>query len=275
MTNAAPLPYDMGNAGDLIKHGLIAEFCEWWLETHNSVFTFIDPFGGRTCVSPPNIEVSRRIQQLVPCALKRAQQDYKHCYYGSSNVIKQTVQGMNRQALIKISDRDEKAVQDLLDAGFELFNHKAFQRNDSFSILDCSLSPGTASLLLLDPFDDFLPEFASVLVPGLPDFILNNGVPVALFVLCEDWNSGLGSKWQSLKDEYLAHELIYLSLACNKIPSSPVKGEARYHSEVLLLLPANDGQGRIHYLVNRLQTFAELLGAVLGQTVRFKCNWVD
>ena len=35
---AERLPYDMGNAGDLIKHGLIAEFAEWWLATNKSDF---------------------------------------------------------------------------------------------------------------------------------------------------------------------------------------------------------------------------------------------
>jgi hypothetical protein len=270
-----PLPYDMGNAGDLIKHGLLAEFCEWWLQTHNGVFTFIDPFGGRPCASPPHGEVVRRVQRLESCALTRAQQDINHCYYGSGNVIKHSALAMQRQAIVRISDRDKAAFQELVQAGFDAFHHKAFQPQESFSIVDCRLAASNASLVLLDPFDDFLADYASTIAPKLPGFILTSGVPVALFVLCEDWNSESGLKWQRLKESYLAPELIYLSLACSKIPAAPVKGESRHHSEVTLLLPPGDDEGRLKNLVYRLQTFSELLGAVLGQRLRFQCSWVE
>ena len=270
-----PLPYDMGNAGDLIKHGLLSEFCEWWLQTHNGLFTFIDPFGGRPYVSPPHREVVRRVQRLESCALTRAQPDIGHCYYGSGNVIKHSALAVQRQAIVKISDRDKTAFQDLVEAGFEAFHHKAFQRQESFSVIDCRLTATSASLVLLDPFDDFLAEYASTIVPKLPEFISASGVPVALFVLCEDWDSGLGLKWQSLKESCLAPELIYLSLACSKIPAGSVKGELRYHSEVILLLPPGADEGRLQDLVYRLQTFSELLGAVLGQRIRFQCSWVE
>lgn len=29
---AASLPYDMGNAGDLLKHGVLAEFVRWYCD---------------------------------------------------------------------------------------------------------------------------------------------------------------------------------------------------------------------------------------------------
>ena len=41
------LKYTIGNAGDIIKHGLLAEFVAWWSETHaNRVLRMADPFGG-------------------------------------------------------------------------------------------------------------------------------------------------------------------------------------------------------------------------------------
>ena len=41
------LRYDMGNAGDLLKHGVLAEFVRWRREREES-FRFIDLFGGDT-----------------------------------------------------------------------------------------------------------------------------------------------------------------------------------------------------------------------------------
>ena len=43
---AMTLPYDMGNAGDLLKHGVLAEHVRWhavWA----CRFDFLDPFGGK------------------------------------------------------------------------------------------------------------------------------------------------------------------------------------------------------------------------------------
>jgi len=274
---AEPLPYDMGNAGDLIKHGLIAEFCEWWLENYNGIFRLIDPFAGRPYVSPPNPEVSRRIQQLAPCALKRAQRDIDRCYYGSGNVIRQVAQVMNREAQVYISDRNEKAIADFLEAGFLRINCKGFNHQESFSILDCAFDPDKPSFLLLDPFDDFLPEYASSQVPKLREFILNNGVPVALFVLFQEESSAqengdLARKWQALKDAYLARDIFSISLTCPKLPSSVVAGETRFDSEITLLLQVGYGSESFRTLTERLQMFSELAGKILGRPVRFACG---
>ena len=40
-----PLPYDMGNAGDLLKHGVLAEYVRWQCELGLPP-RFLDPFGG-------------------------------------------------------------------------------------------------------------------------------------------------------------------------------------------------------------------------------------
>lgn len=49
---AKPLPYTMGNAGDLIKHGLISEFLNWYLKKDHKQTNFYDPFGGRPWQEP-------------------------------------------------------------------------------------------------------------------------------------------------------------------------------------------------------------------------------
>lgn len=70
---AQPLPYDMGNAGDLLKHGLLAEFTQWWCRLNAKPLRFIDPFGGRPWAVPPVPRVVERVTALAGCALFAAQ----------------------------------------------------------------------------------------------------------------------------------------------------------------------------------------------------------
>lgn len=63
------LPYDMGNSGDLLKHGVLAEFVRWQCESRES-FRFIDPFGGEPWSEP--------VPEVVPRVLALP----KDCRYG-------------------------------------------------------------------------------------------------------------------------------------------------------------------------------------------------
>ena len=159
---AERLPYDMGNAGDLIKHGLLAEFTEWWLSIKKSDFVFLDPFGGRPYVLPPHPEVIRRLHKLSDCALKRAQPDIANRYYGSAKIVKNIATSTDHVAHVKVSDRNQAALDDLLNEKFELIELAGFDRQESFSIIDSKVPAHLASLLLLDPFDDFI--FSSCLL---------------------------------------------------------------------------------------------------------------
>ena len=272
---AEPLPYDMGNAGDFIKHGLIAEYCEWWFSVNQGMFKFVDPFAGRPYVSPPHPEVARRLHQLPECALKCAQPGDADRYLGSGSIIKNIALQLQRRASVKVSDRNALALCDLLSEGFESIAYDRFNTQESFSILDADVSVNDASFILIDPFDDFLPDYANSVVPKLSQFIVTRGMPVALFVLCKDWNSALGFNWQRLKNLHLTPELTYLSIVCGKIEPSQVKGESRYNSEVILLLPPDYAKAHLGSLLTRLQNFRKPLGGILGQAVSLKCNCVE
>ncbi len=67
---AASLPYDMGNAGDMIKHGLLAEYVEWWCVSQRKRIKFLDPFGGRPWLEPPHeatlLPLLHRQPRLLP-----------------------------------------------------------------------------------------------------------------------------------------------------------------------------------------------------------------
>ena len=267
--NVLPLPYDMGNAGDLIKHGLVAEYVQWWLDNHDGDFLFVDPFGGRPYIAPPNEIVIRRLDQLPDCALKQAQPHYHSRYYGSGNVVRNIAEQNNRTAEVLISDRDPAALDNLLGAGFRQLQWKGFDPQDSFSIVHSmpDKNNGEVSLLLLDPFDDFLSDYAVTLVPELTAFITEYAIPVMLFVLCRKWNNDIGLMWQQLRERYFSPYFPQVSLTCEKIPGSTVKGEANFASQVVLLLPSDWYNNRLTDLVSRLHMFSDGLGQVLGQPI--------
>ena len=54
------LPYDMGNIGDLLKHGVLAEFVRWQCELGRS-FRFFDLFGGE----PEGPAVARTCRRVL------------------------------------------------------------------------------------------------------------------------------------------------------------------------------------------------------------------
>ena len=267
---AERLPYDMGNAGDFIKHGLIAEFTEWWLSINKSDFVFIDPFGGRPYVSPPHSGVIRRLQQLPDCALKRGQPEIANRYYGSANLVRNIVTKVNRNVVIKVSDRNQKAMEDLLNEGFEPIQFDGFDSQNSFSIIDCKLSKHEVSLLLLDPFDDFLSQYADSVIHWLAGTVSTLRVPVLVFVLCKDWESEAGLKWQQLQARFLLPDLMQFSLACSQISESIIKGETNFNSEAVLLLPPGYGEEYLDQLTNRLQNFSVKISNVLKRDVVFK-----
>ena len=75
------LPYHMGNAGDLLKHGVLAEFVRWQCGL-GVPLRFMDPFGGEPWTRPVP-EVARRVRALSAGALWLAQSDIDNGRYCS------------------------------------------------------------------------------------------------------------------------------------------------------------------------------------------------
>ena len=83
------LPYDMGSAGDLLKHGMLAETLR-----HRLVFRqkqpirFLDLFGGEPFGSQSSGETVQR-GQVSECALQDEQPDNRDGkYYGSGMLVR-------------------------------------------------------------------------------------------------------------------------------------------------------------------------------------------
>ena len=68
------LPYDVGNAGDLLKHGVLAEFVRWRLKGNaQRNVRFLDLFGGLPESVNVRCEVIGRVGELRGTALGETQ----------------------------------------------------------------------------------------------------------------------------------------------------------------------------------------------------------
>lgn len=226
---------------------------------------FIDPFGGRPWQEPLNYEVSKRILNLNNSALYQAQKKPKSRYYGSGFVVKNSL--MNQQCNIRIlvSDRDELALSDLIMEGFEQFKDQCFQKENAFTILDCQLSGSNPSLILIDPYADFIDE-AEKIFPKIANFIEKTNSPLALYLLNDERNS---DKFSILRKKHFSGQFNQLSLYCPKLLNTSVKGESKYSSEILLLLPKKRFIETIDSLKVKLNEFSIKLSKILDTTIIF------
>jgi len=265
---AEPLPYNMGNSGDLIKHGMIAEFTEWSCRHNQKPFVFYDPFGGRPWIETPHKKVTERMKKLKDCALANAQPEPDIRYYGSGHIVKNVAHYAGCSAKVLVSDRNKDALDDLTKSGLERISHKDFNPEDGYSLLGCNLSKNNTSLLLLDPFSDFL-ESSTQLVPKIVNFVGETEVAVALFVLSDDSMSVVYREFNKLRESESIDSIFQLSFSCLQLINTGIGGEEKYRSEIILFLPAKYKNSQLEELKNNLKNYAGLLTQVLGQEIQF------
>jgi hypothetical protein len=261
MAKIMSLPYDMGNAGDLVKHGLLAEFARWCCEHESQPLRFLDPFAGRPWVGPPNPEVARRVQALPPCALRTAQADPSNRYYGSAFVVLNAARSIGGVADVFVSDSDPSARRAFDEVGLKNLTCCGFSSSDGFTILDADC-PG--DLVLLDPFSDFLPKRAADVIPKIS--VASRRMACVLFVLNLDPNNSVGQRYRRLRTEHLASAW---SLHCPKLPDRGVAGESRYEVDVLLTWQRLRDHPKRDQLRDRLGAFSTHLSSVLAAEIVF------
>lgn len=264
---AEPLPYDMGNSGDLIKHGMIAEFTQWWLLHNQAPFIFYDPFGGRPWGEPCK-KVTERLLMLKNCALGIAQPEPNTRYYGSGHIIKKIAHYAGGSSQVFISDRNKEAIDDLIESGLERITLEGFISENAYSILDCNLTSNNANLLLLDPFADFLENYEK-LFPKITAIVALNEVAVALFVLSDDSLSFAYEKFNDLRKRESNERILQLSFSCPKLQNTGIKGEEKYCSDIILFLPAKYRIPQLDILRKSLNRYSEMLTQVLNQEIQF------
>ena len=265
------LPYDIGNAGDLLKHGVLAEFVRWRCELHTSV-RFIDLFGGVPW-EPPIAEVVRRVRALPDCALRTAQTGLDvNRYYGSGFVARHAAEaGGLRGVRVLTGDRDPARRARLRAAGLSMIEEDfpgcgpGAGHYDGYAALAKIVGRTNHSdLVLIDPFAEFLPRHARTVVPQLAE--LASCSSVLLFALNLDPRNQIGRQFDALLEEHLPGAW---RLTCPPLVDHGVKGESKYHAELVLAVPPllSYGRGRevskLSTLQERVTAFAEHLSGVL------------
>ena len=270
-----PLLYDMGNAGDLLKHGALATFVDWFLgRPGEKRVRYADPFGGRPWGKLKD-ETRKRLHKLSSAlpVIQSAQPHWQNGnrYYGSSHVVRNVAKAAKAQAVVLASDKDELARGDLEASGIDLIE-TTFERYDpanGFGILDEQYD-GRFDLILLDPFGNFLlNEFGRRNRTQTGHFTSisravkrNSDLCVMLFVL--------DKKDNHIHDSYLEEKEklkdFSFSLRCPKLKKTGVRGEDGYNTEILLISKRfAERTTSIEELKRRLRNLGRTLETVLPE----------
>lgn len=267
------LAYDMGNAGDLLKHGVLAEFVRWQCEQGKS-FRFIDLFGGEPW-GLPSVEVVRRIQQLPEgLALKAAQPDIgKGRYYGSGYLVRNVAKNARgRDVRVFVNDINPEHRQQLRESGLPLLDEEfslgtGLGQYDGYNVFE-KIVPQIKEddLVLIDPYAEFLSKKAEAVVPQIGKVI--KCASVLLFALNQDPCNQCGRRFDALLKEHLPDAW---RMTCPPLRDCQVRGESKYHAECVLAaypFPEHKNDQDVTGLRKRLDTLAEHLADLLAQQLK-------
>lgn len=258
-----PLPYTMGNCGDLIKHGLLAEFINWYSQNINKELTFYDPFGGRPWQNPIHSEVLRRIKLLKPCALKLAQ-DSNDLYYGSGHIVKNISRRLSTKVQVLTSDRDDQARKDLSYTGLPLISLNGFKPEDAYSIFNADREEN--ALILIDPFYD-LEYINQVILTEIEKVVINTATSVVLYVLYDDNEIDNWSIFQNMNQILSQKNVRAISLECKAMEKSPIKGESKFHSYVILYASNQYPDEKLCVLKKEISDYAKKIESVIEHLI--------
>ena len=267
-----PLPYDMGNAGDLVKHGVLAEYVRWQCEL-GLPLRFLDPFGGEPW-GPAAPEVARRVRALTTGALRAAQTGIEGgLYCGSGLVVRHIAAKAGTKARILSGDASSARRERLRASGLgmldEVFSARADAEHDSkadydgYRMLDAIVEGAEAGdLVLIDPFfDDFVGSRAAEVVPSVAR--ITERAVALLFVLNPNPDDADGQRFDALLRQHLPEAW---RVVCPPIRDTGVRGEATYHAEIVLAggfrVGAKAG-GDAGVLQRRLADYTRQLAATL------------
>ena len=265
------LPYDMGNAGDLLKHGVLAEFVRWQCSL-GIPLRFMDPFGGEPWGRLAPV-VERRVRALEPSALHAAQSDIdRHRYYGSSLLVRRAAEAAGgRRISVLGSDACAQRRERLRACGVTMLDEALpeigvsserdrYDGYHAFEVIARNVMEG--DLALIDPFvDDFVERRARVVVPQMA--AMAERATVMLFVLNENPQSPTGRRFDALLADLIPGAW---RVTCPPLKGTGVRGESRYHAEVVLaasLLRDPEREREVASLRRQLTDYLARLARVL------------
>lgn len=228
------LPYDMGNAGDLLKHGVLAEFVRWQCEQGKS-FRFFDLFGGEPC-GKPVAEVAARVHALQECTLRAAQTgiDADH-YYGSGLLVRKVAEQTGSGSVRVFTDDSCPARRERLRASGLLILSEEFPdygggEYDGYAAFGKIIEEAKdGDLVLIDPFAKFLKDKAKTVVPQMEE--MAKRASVFLFALNLNPHNSVGRMFDDLLKKHLQGAW---RMTCPRLPKRGIKGESKYDAEIVL-----------------------------------------
>ena len=233
---AMTLPYDMGNAGDLLKHGVLAEYVRWHCGL-GLPLRFLDPFGGEPW-GDVKVEVARRVRALTDSALRMGQVGIDGGrYYGSGLLVRRTAEASGcARVVVLAGDACAARRGRLRNAGLGMLEDEFARRktdvgHDGYDALtEIVRGAKRGDLVLIDPFfDDFLEERASAVVAQMAEMAAVGGA--LLFALRPDRGDDAGRRFDALVSEHLPGAW---RMSCPPVADTAVRGESKYHVEVVL-----------------------------------------
>lgn len=222
------LPYDPGNAGDLLKHSWLAATVRWLLQRDMAVFDYADPFAGEWEYDPAP-GVRKRLPLLRGTALALYSHDAwrRGRYLGSTGLVGSIGEHEGREIRIWVGDRCEERVRRLID---RRACRSLAEPSDGYAVLE---SAGSYSLILLDPFSDFLDQAEQVL-PRIVARAWKSSV--LLSVLSASHDSAGHERYRSALQELCQGEhLTAIMGGLPALPDSDIRGEANHAAEVVLM----------------------------------------
>ena len=272
------LPYDMGNAGDLLKHGVMAEFLRASLIFRPAQpIRFLDLFGGEPYCDGVCEEIVERVNGLSGCALNEAQTDIRDgLYYGSGMLARKLGDRFGDRLSVVASDGDEGRRKRLRDSGLKMLGDEfpelaALDAYDGYAALDViQHETSRKDLILIDPYAEFLKPCqngqnrAESVIPIMEKMAQCSAV--LLFALNLNPFNRVGRRFDALQRANLSGAYI---MTCPPIRQSGIKGESKYFADVILAAPgAFRNESETVYFRSRLEALAGKLACTLKLSER-------
>ena len=266
------LPYQMGNGGDLLKHGVLAEFVRWRCVLGTAIRLF-DLFGGEPFDDAVPDRIVHRIGAMQNTALYKAQDEIsKGRYYGSGKLVQRLAdQHQGSEASVYVADRDSQRRKRLRESGLRMLSEifpgidSGPRAYDAYEALGRIINGTRAGdIVLIDPFDEFLPEKASETIPKMAE--MAQTATLILFALNRDPQNSVGRQFDRLLERHFGGALI---MTLPPLRDSPIRGESNCYVDLVLAGPetGNDSITSAEF-TRRLNGFSRKLTAALGLSNR-------
>ena len=286
------LQYDMGNAGDLLKHGALSIIVRWWCRhygTSKNPLRFVDTFGGCPWEEVENASIKKRLIDINDDFVRNCLWDKNmdsNLYYNSVHIVARAVKEVAGKVKAKIytSDKNEIARIDLEASKwkaphFKLLGdkHPDFKCEDGYSIFKYA---NEFNLILIDPYSDFL-RYAKKHFNRINN-IINENPTIFIMVFILDMYTEQEKKQDTSEGVKRVHDNYCkirdtfkhcaFSLRCPAITESEVKGESKYDAEILIISKQFETNSKTAELQGELKSYADALAKVLplhGKEIKF------